>query len=110
MMRPCLGAPGEPCGELVQRGNRCPSCLSKVNRARGSSTRRGYDSRWRRMSERIRRARPLCEIRLPGCTFLATATDHIEPLADGGANTWANARPACTSCNNARRFLRGDPE
>jgi 5-methylcytosine-specific restriction endonuclease McrA len=109
-MRPCLGANGAPCGELVAKGNRCPPCQSKVNRARGSSTARGYTSKWRRMSERIRKARPLCEIRLPGCTFLATATDHIVPLEDGGANTWANARPACTSCNNRRRYLKGDTQ
>lgn len=109
-LRPCLGAPGEPCGQLVAKGNRCPSCASKVNRARGSSTRRGYTSKWRRTSERIRRARPLCEIRLPGCSFLATAADHIVPLEEGGASTYANARPACTSCNNRRRYLKGDPE
>lgn len=104
-LRPCLGVPGEPCGELIERGNRCPSCQSKLNRARGSSTRRGYHSRWRRMSERIRKARPLCEIRLPGCTLLATAADHIVPLEEGGRSAWANARPACTACNSRRRFL-----
>ena len=31
------------------------------------------------------------------------ATDHIEPLARGGAHAWDNTAPACNPCNSAKR-------
>ena len=32
----------------------------------------------------------------------AEATDHVKPLAKGGANMLANFRPICTSCNSSK--------
>lgn len=99
MLKACLAC-GEP-----SKGTRCPSCTSKLNIARGSSTRRGYTSRWRRISARQRARVPWCELRLPGCTRLATAADHVIPLEQGGRSIASNARSSCTSCNNRRRYL-----
>ena len=99
MLRPCLSC-GEP-----GKATRCPTCTSERNIERGSSTRRGYTSRWRRISARQRARVPWCELRLPGCTRLATAADHIAPLAQGGRSIASNARSACASCNNRRRHM-----
>ena len=98
--RSCLS-----CGAVIPRGPRCAACTSKLNVERGSSTNRGYSSRWRRISERQRARVPWCEVRLPGCTRVATAADHIVPLEQGGRSTARNARSACTSCNNRRRYV-----
>lgn len=43
-----------------------------------------------------------CEVRLPGCTKVATTRDHIVPLHNGGLDTVENCRPACRPCNSKR--------
>jgi 5-methylcytosine-specific restriction endonuclease McrA len=35
----------------------------------------------------------------------ALTLDHVVPVARGGASTKGNAVPACTACNQAKRFL-----
>lgn len=47
-LRPCLGAPGRPCGQLTSRtDSRCPTCASTTGKARdarrGNRHARGYD-------------------------------------------------------------------
>lgn len=37
------------------------------------------------------------------CRKPATATDHVKPLAKGGAHMLSNLRPICTSCNCSKR-------
>ena len=37
------------------------------------------------------------------CGALATATDHVKPLAKGGAHWPCNLRPVCRSCNSAKK-------
>lgn len=37
------------------------------------------------------------------CGAPATATDHVKPLAKGGAHWPCNLRPACRSCNSAKK-------
>ena len=99
--RSCLA-----CGAVIPASSsRCTDCQRARWRAQPSREARGYTRKWREISKRVRRARPLCEIRLPGCTLIATAADHIVPLEEGGASTYANARPACTNCNNRRRYM-----
>lgn len=102
MMRPCLGN----CGELVAGGSRrCTDCQRALWRSLPSRESRGYTRKWRTISRKVRRRNPLCALRLPGCTGLATAADHILPLSLGGTSTFANAQPACTACNNAKKAL-----
>ena len=37
------------------------------------------------------------------CGLQAGATDHVKPLAKGGAHILANLRPICTPCNSKKR-------
>lgn len=37
-----------------------------------------------------------------GCGAIATATDHVKPLAKGGAHMLANLRPICQPCNSSK--------
>jgi len=82
------------CGAIISRGPRCAPCESKRNVARGSSSRRGYGYHHRTLSERYRRRNRLCELRYPGCLFLAVDADHKLPLRAGGRNEWSNTRCA----------------
>ncbi len=100
--RPCLD-----CGAAT-KATRCPDCTSARNIARGSSTARGYNSRWRALSERIRRRNPLCGLRYPGCAFLAVDVDHVIPVRAGGRSVRSNAVPVCRPCH--ARKTREDQE
>lgn len=37
------------------------------------------------------------------CREEATATDHVKPIAKGGAHMLCNLRPICTPCNSSKR-------
>jgi 5-methylcytosine-specific restriction endonuclease McrA len=37
------------------------------------------------------------------CREIATETDHVKPLAKGGAHMLCNLRPICKSCNSRKR-------
>jgi 5-methylcytosine-specific restriction endonuclease McrA len=41
-----------------------------------------------------------CQIRGPHCTAVATAVDHVRPVALGGRNDVGNLRAACIHCNS----------
>ena len=92
------------CGAIT-KATRCPSCTSERNIERGSSTRRGYGSRWRRISERYRRLTPYCELHLPGCARVAVDVDHRVPIRAGGRSTWSNACAACRPCHATKTRL-----
>jgi len=87
------------CGAVIPTGPRCAACESKRNIARGSSTKRGYSYRHRKLSEQYRRRNPLCELRHPGCQFLAVDADHIVPIRAGGRNVWSNYQATCKPCH-----------
>jgi 5-methylcytosine-specific restriction endonuclease McrA len=81
-----------------------------------STTHRVYnDRRWkaiRRMT--IANASGKCQIRLPGCTSIATQADHVTALEDGGAPfAPGNVQASCRHCNvakeNNRRDVRRNP-
>lgn len=68
--------------------------------ARDSSARRGYDAAWRRLSEHVRRSRPVCERcgRRP-----SECVDHVVSLARGGARyDPANLMALCWSCHSQK--------
>ena len=50
----------------------------------------------------IRRDGGRCQLRLLGCTVLATSADHLVPRARGGTADPGNLRAACGHCNSAR--------
>jgi len=62
------------------------------------------DSLWKRTRLAIlERDRFRCTIGLPKCKGVATAVDHIVPLAFGGQKyDPSNLRASCSSCNSAR--------
>ncbi len=52
----------------------------------------------------------VCQLRLPGCTGVATHIDHVTSVGEGGA--WFdpnNLRGACRHCNCARRTAAQHP-
>lgn len=59
---------------------------------------------WRRLSAEVVAAQPLCQIRLPGCTYVSTQGDHIIPVsvAPRLALVRSNVQGACAWCNNKR--------
>lgn len=92
------------CRQKVERG-RCRTHTlqheATDRRTRGTSTERGYDSRWRRVRKRKLRTDPLCEPCMKrDRTTAATEVDHITPLSSGGARLeWSNLQSICRSCH-----------
>ena len=62
----------------------------------------GWD--WQRRRQRvIARDGGVCQLRLPGCTNVATTADHVLSPRDGGSDEEANLRASCQTCNETRR-------
>lgn len=58
---------------------------------------------WRKTRARIlARDRHRCQLKLPGCTTLATQVDHVIPVTAGGTDADGNLRAACATCNNRK--------
>lgn len=70
---------------------------------------RGYDSKWDRLSLKIRKAAGICQRCKPmGRVRSPKVTDHKHPVSDGGAmydegNLWALCRP----CHDWKATLEG---
>lgn len=57
---------------------------------------------WKRLRQAVlERDGYLCQIRLPGCTGLATEPDHIVPNDD---HSPANLQAACSHCNAEKNY------
>lgn len=87
--RPCT-EPG--CPVLVQ-GGRCPAHLSavrkKVDAQRGTSTERGYGTRWRKARATYLKRHPLCVLcEAERRITPATVVDHIIPHKGDSALFW----------------------
>lgn len=90
------------------------------DRERGSSSARGYGSRWQKARAGFLRSHPLCALcAAVGRAELATVVDHITPHRGDQALFWdrANWQPLCAPCHNAVKqaeeksgFLRGCDE
>ena len=97
------------------KGTLCDLCQTdndrqrvRADQVRPSSTRRGYDSRWRRLSERARALQPFC---------LDCGTEH-DLQADHSPETWERVKQGlplritdvevvCGPCNRKRGAARG---
>lgn len=105
MPRALSVCPTVDCHELTP-GGRCAGCKAKAERARGTRTQRGYDSRWTKRSKAYLARHPLCVVRRPGCTALATVSDHYpvsrrDLVAQGVSDPDADRRlrPVCAQCH-----------
>lgn len=87
-MKPCPVHPGRPAFE-------------------SSSPRRRYGSSgwaWQRLRDAvIARDGGICQLRLAGCTAVATTADHIVSPRAGGSDASTNLRASCLNCNEVRR-------
>lgn len=45
---------------------------------------------------------PMCYLRFPGCTIIATEDDHLIPVSQGGTDDLTNRRGACHSCHRRK--------
>lgn len=101
------------CGDLCQ-GTRCTDCRPVVDRTyarapKTSSTTRGYDSVWRRLSERARRLQPWCSDcgSVEDLTGEHTATAW-QRKADGLPIRLQDVDVLCRGCNGARGAPGGE--
>lgn len=87
------------CGE-PSPASRCDEHAIKPKPRSKTTTQRGYDSRWRRLSERARRLQPWCS----DCnTTEDLTTDHLR----WPARTLDDVDVVCRSCNSRRGPIRG---
>ena len=102
-------APLRVCAEAGCRERQpAPRCAthartSSRNHHGVSRQRRGLGAGWERLKARIiERDGATCQLRLPGCTVVATTADHFMPRSRGGPTAVSNLRASCVHCNSAR--------
>lgn len=75
---------------------------AKPHKDRGTSTKRGYDYTWKKVSQRIRAERPVCEV----CNdAVSEDVDHIIPfksITDPLRLMPGNLRAICRACHNRK--------
>lgn len=86
------------CPAFAGNGERyCKAHKARVGKdeqdRRGTSTQRGYGSRWQRLRLLILARDPVC--RYPGCGQLSTDVDHIVPRSKGGTDEENNLQGLC---------------
>lgn len=99
-LRPCVVC-GEPTGST-----RCSA--HTVSRRKTNASARGYDTAWRKLSERARRLQPFCT----DCGSTEDLqTDHSpqawQRKAEGHAIRLADVEVVCGPCNRTRGAARG---
>lgn len=106
--RPCLG-----CGRLTRNASRCDTCQSAYQRqrdaARGTASRRGYTSQWRKVSQAAIAAHRAelgdwCPgYNVPGHSASDLTADHHIPKARGGTDAQENVTVLCRGCNSRKK-------
>ena len=89
-------------------GGRCDTCQAEADQKRGSASKRGYGHKHRTLFRPrvLAAANYLCELRLPGCTSIATVADHHplsrRELVEAGMNPNdpKHGRALCKSCHD----------
>ena len=76
--------------------------VREVEQARGTSTQRGYDSHWARISRMYRAEHPVCEI----CNdAVVVDVDHRQPFNgrnDPLRTDWDNLQSVCRACHRVK--------
>ncbi len=101
LLKPCLD-----CGALSERP-RCPEHDQRPAEVKTSSTVRGYDTTWRKLSERARRLQPFCT----DCGSIDDLTTDHSPKAwqrraAGKPIRLRDVAVVCRSCNAKRGRAR----
>ena len=71
---------------------------------RPSAYRRGYDTKWRKLSKWFLQHNPWCVV----CGNPADHTDHILPLSKGGSNELKNLQALCHRCHSKKTIKEFD--
>lgn len=98
MQRPCLG-----CSQLIASGSRCKECRpTNARYEHGKQGRTASDWRWRKLSQKLRRLSPFCEV--PGCASNDLTVDHVIPPTERPDLTYdeLNLRVWCRRHNGSR--------
>jgi 5-methylcytosine-specific restriction protein A len=117
-LAPMRYCPERGCGTLT-RGGPCASHVKARDVRRGTSTARGYDSRWARYSRAFRAEYPVCGMRPSGATATsdslcrasgrvspAECVDHIVPIIGSDDPRFydaTNHQALCDSCHAVKR-------
>ncbi len=104
--RPCK-YPG--CPQLTHKSF-CLQHSAVYQQKRGSSSKRGYDHRWRKIRKMYLSGNLLCvECLKKGLLVEATEVHHIIPIMNGGTNDYSNLMALCKSCHS-KITIRWQPE
>lgn len=101
-------SPNRPCSQPNCRAYQAPGsrycALHKratdaaYDKARGTSTERGYDATWQRIRASYLMDHPQCA----DCGEPANEVHHIAPLAQGGTHEASNLMALCKGCHSKR--------
>lgn len=84
---------------------RCTKARAKTSTKRGTTSERGYDSIWRKMSERFRAEHPLCgKCAEANIVRASECVDHVIPH-EGKPEllyNWDNLQALCWSCHSRK--------
>lgn len=100
------------CPDFAVRKGYCTAHLTgeyaRIERYRGTSTARGYDSQWRKVREQaLRRDGYVCVLcSQAGRVSLAQEVDHIIPLVQGGARLDLNNTQSLCAEHHAEKTAR----
>ena len=98
LARPCLD-----CGVLIRSGSRCKRHQKAHEEQRRPSSAERCGPGWAAVAKQVLwRDRYECQLRLPGCTRVATTADHVIARSQGGTNDLENLQAACARCNSAK--------
>jgi 5-methylcytosine-specific restriction protein A len=109
------------CGALINAPGYCTRHATQAtgwNRSNDgkTSTERGYDYAWQQRRKRIlSRDGGLCQIKGPGCTYVAREVDHVINKAAARARGWTdeqieaetNLQSVCPGCHKAKTKAEG---
>lgn len=86
-------------------GGPCANCKQREDRARGTTTARGYGALHRKRRAVVLSRQPLClACQALGRTTPATVDDHIVPISHGGSvSDLDNHQALCAPCHNLKR-------
>jgi len=109
------------CGALIDAPGYCARHATQAtgwNRSNDgkTSTERGYDYAWQQRRKRIlSRDGGLCQIKGPGCTYVAREVDHVINKAAARTRGWTdeqieadtNLQSVCPCCHKAKTNAEG---